>query len=229
MAHIRHGLSDQFLPFIEISPKRILRLPVKALLAAVSTDDTVTPEAAKKILLVSGENAIDVLGRSGHLRRVHKNGTREWQVDRASLDELLVQQLEGSIELGEWKRRNLLETRPPFTKQQVIKMYHVDDATIEAEIAAGRLPHIRTAGGWTIIPQWSLDGFIERRTAWNEAKVSALLGVPEDIASDWIAKKTLCNARHGGARGTCPSSECLRRYITDNRTSTSFNADDWLT
>lgn len=227
---IRYGLRDEFLPFIQIVPGRVLRLPASSLLAVMSADTTVTPETARKVLLLAdAEHAIDKLGRSGHLERVHKNGTREWQVDRASLEALLLQQTEGSVDPGEWWRRNTLETRPPLTKLQVIQKYHVASETIEAEMAAGRLAYLRTAGGWVMIPQWALDGFIERRTAWTADKITSLFGVPEGVAANWIERKALCKIRHGNAPGVCPSGECVRRYITDNRTSTSFTADQWIT
>jgi hypothetical protein len=226
--HIRYGIRDEFLPYFRISPGRVLRLPVEPLLAAASTEGTVTQDVAKKVLLVVGENAIDELGRAGHLERTHVKGVREWQVDRQSLDAFLGRQLDPTADAAEWWRRNMLETRPPLTKLQMALTYHTSPEIIQDEMDAGRLPHIRTVGGWVLIPQLAIDEFIDQRGAWGAGKVAALLGVPEQVAAEWLRHRSLCSIRHQKAKLFCPSTDCMRRYITDNRIMDNFSADDWL-
>lgn len=224
---VEQGISERRLPLLEIT-ERILRFPAVAFASAFfSNKGFVSQEAARRVLMLEGTRAIDALVRANLLERVLKQGMREWQVDYNSLLALLQKQVRGELAVEAWWQRNLADARPPLSVLRMSQLHHVAAETINTEVNKGRLPAMQTSGGATLIPQWAIDEFNEHRRVWPVEKVAALLGVRAGVAADFIARRALCDMRHG-EKNRCPSTRCLRGYITANRTDDSITANEWF-
>lgn len=222
-----HGV----LPSFALS-KRALRYPsrpIKKMLTAVSKDD------AARILGVEPATILDIAAE-GKLERLYVPGhSTALFVTRESFHSYLADRLADSgIPVGTWWEDQLTYNDGMMSPNQICDMLHIAWPAADELLTSGRLPFIRTPGGFRLVPEryvhWLAAGRVANKTPisrklfMTDVRIAAIFAVMPRVAKGWVLEGRFCNGQHG----ECRAVECVRQFITDHRTSTTFTAEEWM-
>lgn len=202
--------------------------PIKRMLRAVPQDDVV------RILGVSPRSIRDIVS-ANELETLHVlgQGTALF-VTRESLRAYLAERLaESGVPPEIWWEDQLTYDDALLSARQVQERLEVNWSTLKELFASGRLPFIKTAGGYRLVPeryvQWIIDGRTGHRAPIRrtlaDSHIAAAFGVAPQVAQRWVSNGQFCNGQHG----ECRAVTCVQQFIASHLTTTAFTVDQWLT
>jgi hypothetical protein len=209
--------------------KREVRYPASVIAEEASTADTVTKYMAAIIAGVK-PSTIVTLVRNGTLTAVHKPGrSTAIFVKSDSLMAYLSEKLQDTgMPPQVWWKERLSHPEPPISADRILTRLRIASVTLEELFEEGRLPYIRSPGGFRFALRRHVEAIAAIRVPYTTEQIVRVLGAESAAAEYWIMSGALCNQRHTRENLLCPRRECIARYIERCRLNPQTDPEEWI-